>query len=151
MANQQRKNALIQRKKEKQKYRSCWILYTVLGSIIIPGMVILFKAIQGYTIRSSDVMADYVLMVYALLINLFWCGIANLFKKEKSKVVASSIFAFFAIIFSVGTYFSYLSLTSSTDMTANDRWFWILLCAMTVVWVVDLTLHSKIEKDSFEP
>lgn len=151
MANQQRKNALIQRKKEKQKYRSCWILYTVLGSIIIPGMVILFKAIQGYTIRSSDVMADYVLMVYALLINLFWCGIANLFKKEKSKVVASSIFAFFAIIFSVGTYFSYLSPTSTTDMTANDRWFWILLCAMTVVWVVDLTLHSKIEKDSFEP
>lgn len=144
MANQQRK-------KEKRKYRSCWILYTVLGSIIIPGMVILFKAIQGYTIRSSDVMADYVLMVYALLINLFWCGIANLFKKEKSKVVASSIFAFFAIIFSVGTYFSYLSPTSTTDMTANDRWFWILLCAMTVVWVVDLTLHSKIEKDSFEP
>ena len=151
MANQQRKKALIQRKKEKQKNRSCWILYTVLGSIIIPGMVILFKAIQGYTIRSSDVMADYVLMVYALLINLFWCGIANLFKKEKSKVVASSIFAFFAIIFSVGTYFSYLSPTSTTDMTANDRWFWILLCAMTVVWVVDLTLHSKIEKDSFEP
>ena len=144
MANQQRK-------KEKRKYSSCWILYTVLGSIIIPGMVILFKAIQGYTIRSSDVMADYVLMVYALLINLLWCGIADLFKKEKSNVVASSIFAIFAIILSVGTYFSYFSPTSTTDMTADNKWFWILLCAVTIVWVVDLTLHSKIEKDAFEP
>lgn len=133
MANQQRK-------KEKRKYRSCWILYTVLGSIIIPGMVILFKAIQGYTIRSSDVMADYVLMVYALLINLLWCGIADLFKTQ-----------YLPIIFSIGTYFSYFSPTSTTDMTADDRWFWILFCAVTAVWVVDLTLHSKIEKDAFEP
>ena len=103
-------------------------------------MVILFKAIQGYTIRSSDVMADYVLMVYALLINLLWCGIADLFKTQ-----------YLPIIFSIGTYFSYFSPTSTTDMTADDRWFWILFCAVTAVRVVDLTLHSKIEKDAFEP